>query len=221
MPDEHGRPLEIGLPRNPLGEPKGPEIGAGTPLIRKRTLSLVTARDTPTRFDFAGRWLWARDSAGQNSNCEVFFNDPGGESVVFTRGLKVNYPFHRVYIVNTAQAAASLTFHMSMQPMDIENSSPQVTSTLTVPQTPAQAVVAVGVAAVIISAAALGTKRRIKVQAARANTDLIYLGGSTVTTANGYGELGPGDSDEIELEGALYAISGTAAQAVRVLDLNL
>ena len=85
--------------------------------------------------------------------------------------------------------------------------------------------VTVGTSPVLVSAEAT-LKRWVKVQALTANTGLIYVGDVTVTTAQGFGELvgtdgdgkARGDSIELETSAAVYCISGTASQHVRVLE---
>lgn len=78
----------------------------------------------------------------------------------------------------------------------------------------------VGVTAVSIASA--NAKRvRLLIEADSANTGTIYLGDSGVTTAAGFGELGPGDSFELETAAQVYAISDLASQNVRTLELLL
>lgn len=56
------------------------------------------------------------------------------------------------------------------------------------------------------------------IQADKANTGIIYIGGdTTVATATGFGELAAGEVTSIPGSAAVYCISGAAAQAVRVL----
>lgn len=57
-----------------------------------------------------------------------------------------------------------------------------------------------------------------KVQALSTNTDLIYIGGDGVTTAAGFGEVIAKEGTEIKGPAAVYLISGSAGQKVRVLE---
>lgn len=77
----------------------------------------------------------------------------------------------------------------------------------------------VGVAA---AAATSSEGSYVLVKALSTNTDTVFVGGSDVTTANGF-ELSAGEfSPYIAVANAneIYAISGTAAQALCVLVLG-
>ncbi len=62
-------------------------------------------------------------------------------------------------------------------------------------------------------------KRYTMVQADSANTELVYIGGTSgVTTSAGFGELDAGEVVTILGSAAVYAIAGGASQNVRVLE---
>lgn len=97
----------------------------------------------------------------------------------------------------------------------------EISGTMSVVTSPASAfttaAVTVGVAAVLV-AALNAARKRVTVQSLQSNGANIYLGATSgVTTANGL-ELVPGASVEIENIADVYAISGTAAQGVRVME---
>jgi hypothetical protein len=77
--------------------------------------------------------------------------------------------------------------------------------------------VTVGATAVVVSAWRAG-KLYTMVEAASANTGIIYVGDSTVTTAIGFGELAAGQVITIQGAAAVYCIASAASQAVRVLE---
>lgn len=60
------------------------------------------------------------------------------------------------------------------------------------------------------------TTTGVVVQALLANTAAVFLGGSDVTTANGY-ELQPGDSVFLPVDGSVVFGVSVAAQNLRVL----
>lgn len=78
--------------------------------------------------------------------------------------------------------------------------------------------VTVGTSGVLVSAAS-GSKMWTMLEADKANgANLLYFGSTTgVTTASGFGELAIGEVLTIPGGAAIYAISGAASQAVRVL----
>lgn len=78
------------------------------------------------------------------------------------------------------------------------------------------ATVTVGTTAVVVSAAD-AARQSVLIQADSSNSGLIFIGASGVTAANGI-ELSAGQSIEIdETTAAVYGISDTAGQKVRVL----
>lgn len=78
--------------------------------------------------------------------------------------------------------------------------------------------VTVGTSGVLVSAAS-GSKMWTMLEADKANAaNLLYFGATTgVTTASGFGELAAGEVLTIPGGGAICAVSGAAAQSVRVL----
>jgi hypothetical protein len=78
--------------------------------------------------------------------------------------------------------------------------------------------VTVGVAATLIAAASAG-RRALRIT--NRGTDLVYLGSSGVTLANGAIAIGPGETYHEELAAAVawYGISATAGQSVRVQSI--
>jgi hypothetical protein len=212
---------DIGVPqRIDTNEPKGPEIGAGSAQFRKRVLDLAIARQS-VELQFAGKWLWAVKTVGADAVCDVWFNDPSGESVEFKLGLMIAHkPFHRLFITNAAQPGLSITFHTSMDYIEIANSSPTISGDLNPPSylDPVhRSTTLVAAAAAAIVSPANVDKRKVKVLALNTNTGGVYIGGAGVTAANGYGPLFAGDSMELETAGNVYAFSA-AADTVRVLE---
>lgn len=208
-------PREVGSGRSDLYEPKGEPIGARSLTVRSRVIDLSVARSTPTKLELAGKWLWAQDSSGLHSVIGVRFNEPVGEEIAFRRGLKFGHEFQCLYVTNEALGAgASITLVCAMQYADIENAV-GVIADFVPARTVTHTAVAVGVAAVEVSALNL-QKRRVVIQASRSNLGTVYLGITGVTTANGFAELQAGDSMVINSTAAIFAIASLAAQEVRV-----
>ncbi len=211
---------EIGMPRDDEAYASGgAEIGSRNAAIRTLQLDLSTARER-VKIDFAGLWLWAQDAVGLNANVDIFYNESIGQATKFRRGMVIaGYPFHRLYVTNTAQAGASLTFKSSMQMIDIQNAlSTAQTFVEKAPDifTTAQ-VAAIGAAATLIAPAS-ALRRRITIKALSTNTAPVYIGNILVAVGNGY-ELTVGQQIEIKQTTLdIYGIRGGVAQGVTVIE---
>jgi hypothetical protein len=212
---------EVGQARNDRYERKGREIGADSLVVRSRVIDLSVARDNPVEISFAGVWLWAIDTDGVGASLNVFFNTPAGQPITFKRGLRLSgLAFQRLYITNTAQPGATMTFHASMQPLEVVNSSPEVVSTETISSLIGDSKVALGNGTPTLISAASDSKRRVKWIADEGNSNPIYIGGATAS-ANSYGPFYAEEGDELETTAAVYAFAAVAAQNVRVLETFL
>ena len=212
---------EIGMPRDDEAyQQGGPEIGYRNSLIRKVTLDLSVARTTQ-KLDLAGNWLWAIDTVGLDSNVDVFFNEPIGQPVNFRRGqILQGYPFHRLYITNTAQASGTLTFHSSMQMFGIQNALTRASQVMErPPDLFSTAQVTIGAALTLI-ALANPLRRRILIKAHAANTEPVFVTNILGGLGSGY-QLNPSQELEIrQLTLDIYGIRNAAAQVVSVLEEN-
>ncbi len=81
-----------------------------------------------------------------------------------------------------------------------------------------------GSAAIMVAAPTGATAPRassgVVIKAPAANTQIVYIGGSDVTTANGYG-LSAGDSVSLDIDdpSRVWAISASGTQALHFLYL--
>lgn len=113
--------------------------------------------------------------------------------------------------------AVSLASDQSAIPVTIA-SAPQ---TSTVAGTVTNAVVSVGLTAVratVAGTAPSASRKKLMIKPSENNTGAIYVGSSSVTTANGMSIIGP---DRLEFEfdsGDYYLISDLAAQSVQIIE---
>lgn len=215
--DDRGYRVELGQPRGATGAPVSPPIDYQTLDIRRLTIALDSAQDK-VKLDVGGAWIWCIDTQGTDASVDVYFNSASGDPMTFQRGqLLAGKRFHTLYVSNTAQAGASVTFHISLDPHLLIQNSVSIAglTQLVRAGTFAHNVVSVGVAATAIVAAD-ANRYRAWIQSAQTNTDLIYVGNTAgVTTANAGMVLAPGEGEWFEGSDAVYAISGTASQSVR------
>lgn len=212
---------ELGFPTLNVNAEVGPDIASGGgPQIRVHRIPLDVARTDPQRFSIAGRFLWAIESSSPAVGMNLFFTEPSGQGVPFARGQVISgYPFHELWITNAAQGAGSyITLAASMTIVSTENAVSQLAASLNVPSSFTPSRIALNNGSATLISAASATKRRVKIQADKANTVNMQLGDSAAS-ATSYGELAAGDSDEWETSAAIYAFVAAAAQNVRVVEL--
>ena len=216
------RRLEVGEARNDLHEPKGEPIGVDSVIVRRAVIDLSTARTTQP-LELAGRFLWAATSVLNTANVDVYLNDTSGDPINFRRGHSLKgkrVGFHRLYISNAAQPGASITLHASVSPdIDITNASVDTSITQVQPNNHLHGVNTIGGTATAIGSGTTTGLVRQRIIADAANTGLLYVGrDATLTTANGYGPLGPTDQFLIDTSVPLFVIATVAAQAYRYVD---
>lgn len=131
------------------------------------------------------------------------------------RSLRLTRPVADWTIRNESAAAVAVTLLVADEGEDFSDDSLVVSSSVQ-GATLAVSAVSVGVAATLLAAASPG---RRSIRFFNSGTVPVYLGPAGVTTATGM----PIDPSSIWIEGdaaaaAFYAISGTAAQTVRVFE---
>lgn len=219
MGDQPNYLREIGMPRDDEAYQQGaPEFGSRNASIIKRVVNLGTARDNE-KLELAGMWLWAIHTTGLNANVDVRFNEQVGQPVNFRRGqVLAGYAFQRLFLTNTVQSGATITFHASQQMLDIRNAVTDVAQFQEVPPdlfTTGQVVL--GAALTLISPASQ-FRRRLVVKAMAANTAPVYITNILGGVGSGF-ELSPGQEVEIRsLMFDVYGIRGGVAQSICFME---
>lgn len=181
-----------------------------------RKLDITLAAGVTAQYGFESLFVRARTSTG-----ELRVRAPGVD-VPLSAGQSVRLPrpVSGWEISNEGGGAvnAELVFADAGEDYDDSSLSGTVTATITQGATLAASTVSVGTSATQLVAASAGRK---SVRFENSGTVNVYLGPAGVTTSNGLTLL-PGEI-WIETEGAAaawYAISGSAAQTVRVQEVS-
>jgi hypothetical protein len=199
------------------------EFARAAPAVRVITLELTTARILD-EIKITGNFLWAIDSSGADVAVTVFFNTQGTTGIPFAAGLSIaGQPFNKIYVTHAAQAGQTITlvygvespggFRLTNKSTTIQTVQVARPTTFTGNTTKS-----VGLTAVEMITTS-GTRREAIVNYISAGTGKLYVGHSNaVTTANGI-EILPGGTLILTCTAAIWGISDTAAQDVRVAEI--